>query len=90
MTKKRPRQNPNHRHPLQIENERLQGVVNLAAETIIACERACWHEGQTIPGLNTEIRRIVGKFIKKAKDQGLDFESGAYGSDSEPPPESES
>ena len=64
------------------EIERLQGVVQLAAEAIIACEKACWHEGQTIPALNTQIRLIVGEFIKKAKDRGLDFESGAYGSDS--------
>ena len=60
------------------EIERLDGVVQLAAVAIIACEQACWHAGQTIPGLNTEIRRIVGKFIRVAKDRGLDFESGAY------------
>ena len=63
---------------LKAGNERLNGVVQLAAETIIACERACWHEGQTIPALNTQIRQIVGKFIKAAKAKGLDFESGAY------------
>ncbi len=67
---------------LKAGNERLNGVVQLAAETIIACERACWHEGQTIPALNTQIRQIVGKFIKAAKAEGLDFESGAYRSDS--------
>ena len=70
----------------QAEIERQGRVLHPATEAIMACGRACWKDGQTILALNTQIRRIVGRFISEAKKQGLDFESGAYPEPSEPTP----
>ena len=42
----------------------LGGHVKGLQATLVACERACWKEGQTAEGLSRDIRRAVSKFMK--------------------------